>query len=64
MNKWEIEVCKRNPEINQRRLDLIEHLDGTLWRIRTYRKFIDKEELDNKEKLFIENKLKSWGLIK
>lgn len=64
MNKSEIEVCKRNPEINQRRLDLVEHLDETLWRIRTYGKFIDKRKLNDKEKVFIENELRTWGLIK
>jgi hypothetical protein len=64
MKDWEIEVCKRSPELNQRRLDLVKHLEGSLWKIQTHRKFMNKERLDNEEYKFIKNELISWGLLK
>ena len=63
MNNWEIEVCKRNPEINQRRLELVSHLDRVLWEMKTLRKYFDKEEMNNEEKNFMKIKLIEWGIV-
>ncbi len=30
MEKWEVAVCKRRPDLNQRRLNLLEKLDSML----------------------------------
>lgn len=55
MEKWEIDVCKRNPELNQRRLALIERLDN--FKIEMDRlKFQLKEKSGDKKYEILKNK--------
>ena len=63
MDKWEKEVCRRNPELNQRRLNLIEHIDKMLLESKAMEKFFAKKKLSKKEKEVIDKRLREIGVL-
>ena len=64
MKEWEKEVCRRNPEINQRRLNLLSNIDKSLFEMKAIGKFFDKKKLTKEEKQVVENRLREMDLLK